>query len=126
MKKIKHILLSLALITGFMAVALPVGVGASDATDQACKLDPTSALCKDKDKNNVPKFIKTLVNVLLFVLGAVSVIVIIFAGIFYTTSIGDSALVTKAKNTLLYAVVGLIVALMSYAIVNFVLAQFKI
>jgi hypothetical protein len=113
------------LVLGFVTAFAPVGVGASAATDEACKLDPNSALCKDKSATAVPKFIKTLVNVLLYVLGAVSVVVIIFAGIFYATSGGDTALVTKAKNTLLYAVVGLIVAIMAYAIVNFVLTQFK-
>ena len=109
---------------GFVTALAPATVGASASSDEACKLDPKSALCTG-DPDAVPKFIKTLVNGLLFVLGAVSIVVIIFAGIFYTTSIGDSAMITKAKNTLLYAVIGLIVAISAYAIVNFILATFK-
>jgi multisubunit Na+/H+ antiporter MnhB subunit len=64
------------------------------------------------------------VNVLLFILGAVAVIMIVIGGIKYTTSNGDASSVTSAKNTIMYAVVGLIVALMAYAIVNFVIQQF--
>lgn len=67
---------------------------------------------------------KTITNVLLFIIGAISVIMLIIGGIRYTISSGDSAAVTSAKNTILYAIVGIIVALLSYAIVNFVLGSF--
>ena len=68
--------------------------------------------------------LKTVVNVLLFIIGAISVIMIVIGGIKYTTSNGDSSAVTSAKNTILYSVIGLVIALMAYAIVNFVLGQF--
>lgn len=128
MKKIKYILLTLGLIFSFGLAATPVSVGAaSSAFDKACADAPDSPVCKDRVDADAKArtFIKTLVNTLLYILGAVSVVVIIFAGIFYTTSIGDQALITKAKNTLLYAVIGLIVALIAYAIVNFVIDSFK-
>ncbi|MNY57155.1 hypothetical protein D3C86_1933160 [compost metagenome] len=51
---------------------------------------------------------------------------IIVSGIRYATSNGDSSAVTSAKNTLMYSVIGLIVAILAYAIVNFVLKAFKI
>ena len=63
----------------------------------------------------------TIVNVLLFIIGAISVIMLIIGGIRYTVSGGDSAAVTAAKNTILYAIVGLIVAFLAFAIVNWVL-----
>ncbi len=63
----------------------------------------------------------TVVNVLLFVIGAISVIMLIYGGIRYTTSGGNSANVTAAKNTILYAIIGLIVAFLAFAIVNWVL-----
>lgn len=123
MKKIKYILLTLGLVAGFGLVAQPAS--AFDPFGDVCSgAAATTALCKDRDKEKAPAFVKNLVNVLLYVLGAVSVVVIIFAGIFYTTSNGDAALITKAKNTLLYAVVGLIVAVLAYAIVNFVITSF--
>jgi len=62
-------------------------------------------------------------NVALFLLGAVSVLMLIYGGIRYTISGGDSAAVTSAKNTILYAIVGIIVALLAYAIVSFVIGS---
>jgi len=63
----------------------------------------------------------TIVNVLLFIIGAISVIMLIIGGIRYTISNGDSGAVTSAKNTILYAIVGLIIAFLAFAIVNWVL-----
>lgn len=63
----------------------------------------------------------TVVNTLLFVIGAVSVVMLIWGGIRYTTSAGNSSNVTAAKNTIMYAIIGLIIAFLAYAIVNWVL-----
>lgn len=122
MKKIKFILLTLGFI-GSLSLAIPQSsVGAFDVFDDACSGSAANtALCKDRDSEQVQTFAKKLVNAMLFILGAVAVIVIIFAGVFYITAMGDSAAITKAKNTLLYAVVGLVVAIAAYAIVNYVL-----
>jgi multisubunit Na+/H+ antiporter MnhB subunit len=57
------------------------------------------------------------------VLGFVAVVVIILGGVQYTTSSGDPAKVKKAKDTILYGIIGLVVALLAYAIVNFVLSS---
>jgi len=67
---------------------------------------------------------RTITDVLLFVLGAVSVIMIIIGGLRYVISGGNSTNVTAAKNTILYAIVGVIIALLSYAIIHFVLGSF--
>ncbi len=66
---------------------------------------------------------KTITNVLLFVIGAISVIMLIIGGIRYTTSNGDSGAITTAKNTILYAVIGIVIALLAYALVNFVITS---
>lgn len=68
--------------------------------------------------------LKDIVNVLLFILGAIAVIMIVVGGIRYTLSGGDSSQTKAAKDTVLYSVVGLIVAILAYAIVNFVLNSF--
>ena len=65
----------------------------------------------------------TIVNVLLFIIGAVSVVMLIYGGIRYTTSGGNANSVTAAKNTIMYAVIGLIIAIFAFAIVNFVVDQ---
>ena len=61
-----------------------------------------------------------ITSVLLFVVGAVAVVMLIFGGIRYIVSGGDQANVTAAKNTILYAIIGIIVALLAYAAVKFV------
>ena len=63
-----------------------------------------------------------IVNVLLFIIGAISVIMLIIGGIRYTVSAGDGNSVTAAKNTILYAIIGLIVAFLAFAVVNWVLS----
>ena len=68
---------------------------------------------------------ETIVNTMLFVVGAVAVIMIVYAGFRYVTSGGNSANVTAAKNTILYAVVGVVVALLAYAILDFVLLSIQ-
>lgn len=67
---------------------------------------------------------ETITNVLLFLIGAVSVIMLIIGGIRYTISNGDQGAVTSAKNTIMYAIIGLVVALLAYAIVQFVTGSF--
>jgi len=67
---------------------------------------------------------RIITNVLLFIIGAISVIMLIIGGIRYTVSGGDSGAITTAKNTILYAIVGIVVALLAFAVVNFVLGSF--
>lgn len=70
--------------------------------------------------------ITKIINVLLFLIAAVSVVMLIIGGFRYIVSQGDSTKVTSAKNTILYAIIGLIVAILAYAIVNFVMGQLGI
>jgi hypothetical protein len=61
--------------------------------------------------------------VLLVAAGIISVIMIIVGGIKYSTSSGDQAKIKSAKDTVLYAVVGLVVAIASFMIVTYVVAN---
>ena len=63
---------------------------------------------------------KKVVNIMLFVIGAVAVIMLIYGGVKYVTSGGAQDKVAEAKNTILYAIVGIVVALLAFAVVNFV------
>ncbi|HMM62022.1 MAG TPA: hypothetical protein PKC86_00510 [Candidatus Saccharibacteria bacterium] len=63
----------------------------------------------------------TVANILLFIVGALSVLMLIIGGIRYVVSGGNQTAVTAAKNTILYAIVGLVIALLAYAVINFVL-----
>lgn len=64
-----------------------------------------------------------ITNIALYLIGAISVLMLIYGGIRYTISGGDSKNVTAAKNTILYAIVGIIVAILAFAIVNFVITS---
>ncbi|MCC7543579.1 hypothetical protein IT415_02625 [bacterium] len=68
--------------------------------------------------------VQATVNTLLFIVGVASVIVIIVGGLRYVLSGGDPKNTAAAKDTILYAAIGLVVSLLAYAIVNFVLDQF--
>ena len=67
---------------------------------------------------------KTISDVMLYIIGAISVIMLIIGGIRYVVSAGEQAAVTSAKNTILYSIVGIIVAIVAYAVVNFVITSF--
>ena len=80
----------------------------------------TTSEMKGKSIDGDNGLIKTVVNVLLWAVGILSVIMIIFSGFRYITSAGDASKTKSAQSTLTYSVVGLIVAIMAYAIVNMV------
>ena len=65
--------------------------------------------------------IQTILNVVFGVVGIVAVIMIIIGGVNYTMSQGDTQKIQKAKNTIMYGIIGLVVTLLAFAIVNFVL-----
>lgn len=131
MKRIRTLLLSFLTATSLAAFALLPAAAPFVAADSCSQ--PTDCIqqgvsgvggSSSANQDDLKNFIKTIVNVLLFILGAIAVIMIIIGGIRYTTSNGDAGQVSSAKNTILYAVVGLVVAILAYAIVNFVVTTF--
>jgi multisubunit Na+/H+ antiporter MnhB subunit len=84
------------------------------------KVNCTSAGDAKNASGALTGHITGIVDTLLLIAGAIAVLIIILAGIRYVTSTGDAARVKAAKDTLLYAIVGLAVAILAYAIVNFV------
>jgi cytochrome bd-type quinol oxidase subunit 2 len=82
-------------------------------------LDATKGAA-DTGATDINSIVQRVINVLLFVVGAASVIMLIIGGIRYVVSAGDQQAVTNAKNTILYAIVGIVVAVLAYAAVRFV------
>lgn len=68
--------------------------------------------------------VKRAINILLYLVGVISLIVVIVGALRYVLSGGNPQSTNAAKDTILYAVIGLVVALLAYAIVNFVLTNF--
>lgn len=123
MKRIKIIVASLIVaIFGVVALAPVASVSALDPLGDVCANSTDSAIC-DSKPDNASKLINDLINILLFIVGALAVIMIIVSGILYVTSSGDAGKVARAKNTLMYSIVGLVVAFIAFAIVNWVLAR---
>lgn len=85
---------------------------------------PTLAQCnlpEETDNEALMPRVQMIINVVIGVIGVVAVVVIILGGVTFVTSQGEAAKITKAKNTILYGIVGLVIALLAFAIVNFVL-----
>jgi Type IV secretion system pilin len=92
-----------------------------------------SSGCSIQDRDNegkaitnstkIENVIKTIINILSAIVGAVSIIMIIIGGFKYITSSGDSNNVSSAKNTIIYALVGLIIVAFAQVIVQFVLER---
>jgi len=126
-KYIKSALLAVLLVP---VVALGVsavtsgGAVFADTTAQGIQsgIDATG---NSSPQTNLTDVFKTVVNVLLFVIGAIAVIMLIVGGLRYVLSAGNSTAVTAAKNTILYAIIGLVVAFLAYAIINWVLGALQ-
>jgi hypothetical protein cdivTM_30108 len=126
MMKIRQVIIALALVLAGGAVAPSLAYAADCGTAEQCVRNGVNQVSSTGASMTVGDIIKIVVGILLFVLGAVCVVMIVIGGIKYATSQGDQTAVSSAKNTILYAVVGLVVAIAAYAIVNFVLLQFGI
>jgi type IV secretion system pilin len=64
-----------------------------------------------------------IINTLFIVAGAIAVLIMIIGGIRYITSTGDSKRIQAAKDTILYAIMGLVVVILARAIIGFVIGN---
>ena len=121
----KKYIASLIIVASFLG--LVVFTQPAEAIDVFKNCTSNSVICTETKSGTTKtnSFIQNIVRILLFAIGTISVIMIIIGGIRYSTSNGDPGKITGAKNTILYAIVGLVVALMAYSIVYFVLGYFK-
>ncbi len=89
-----------------------------------CALNSSSAICKDlENKDGLSNTIKNTTNIVLFVAGALAVIMIIYGAIRFMTAHGNEKQVESARLIVTYSVIGLIIAILAYALVNFVLSN---
>ena len=105
---------------GVALVTAPVsalGEGGAPAGINAARGDNTPSNLANGD----PSIVRRAINIMLFGVGVLSVVMLIFGGFRYVISGGKKESVTNAKNTILYAIIGLLIAVFAYAIINFVL-----
>lgn len=127
MKHIRLFMTALAVFVGLGAATptLAPAVLAATPKSTVCQTLGSDSGCDATPNNgaNLNKVITTIVNILSIVVGVAAVIMIMVGGFRYVTSGGDSNNVTSAKNTILYAVIGLIIVGLAQAIVQFVLKR---
>jgi hypothetical protein len=137
LQKIKNKLLILASTVMFaLPLAVPVAVSASHGgghiQDGVCKganeLKITSdvagscdALPANVDETSLNDLLRRGINIFSVIVGVIAVLMIVFAGLRYITSGGDQTKVKSAKDTLLYAIIGLVIVALAQLIVRFVL-----
>lgn len=128
--------LRIYLMSGLLlgTILIPVTVSAQlfeQGKNQACEaLNLTNGsvvagqgreACGTTNNNRITSVIDTVLRILSLVVGVIAVVMVIIAGLKYITSQGDSAGVSSAKNTLLYAIIGIIIVALAQFIVQFVL-----
>ena len=92
----------------------------NDNTKEVCKgIEATGGDCNPDDTVN--KIIKNIINVFSWVVGVVAVIMVMYGGFVYVTAGGDSAKVTKGRQVITYALIGLVIVALAQVIVKFVL-----
>lgn len=126
--KLKNLALALLLASGLLFILAPV------ATTSALDCDASTKNAIQCGSNNVSgttgnaqktvnDTITSVINILSVIVGIVAVIMIIFGGFRYVTSAGDTTKVAGAKNTILYAVIGLVIVALAQVIAKFVLGK---
>lgn len=122
-------LAAITLATGFALYFSPA-VQAVNLYGDGCN-GASGAVCNDIDKGGTDASktaaagaISTIIDVLIYVMAAVSVIVIVIGGFQMLVSQGEAEKIKRSRQMIVYALIGLVVALAGWAVVNFVLGQF--
>lgn len=128
---VKRLLACVAATLGLaFFAATPVFADCSEPNPNACANNICNCICvSEKIKSasgcggtaeaDVKNVVQNILNSIILVLGLVAVVFVVIGGIGYMTSAGDAGKMKKAKDTILYACIGLIVTVLSFAIVNF-------
>ena len=124
LKSIKIVSLIIASLLGLgVLTTTPVFADPDDPIDICQNNDIPAPVreangCNNVAENKLPTVVQSILNVVIGLTGIVAVIFIIIGGVQYMTSTGDATKIQKAKNTILYAVIGLAVVILAFVIVN--------
>lgn len=126
-KKITHTVLATVGIFSLMTL-VTAGLSFQPAYADTKKQVQEAVKDIDSDPNSnkgtkVTDVIRNVIGILSFLVGMIAVLMIVIAGFRFVTSNGDAGTVSSAKNTIIYAVIGIIITVMAYAIVNFILTN---
>ncbi len=124
MKKYVFILAAIFVLAAVM-ISAPHTFAASPAANNICSGVQLTGTASCTDTTGLTNIVKTVINILSLIVGLTAVIFIIVGGFKFVTSSGDAQKVASARNTIIYAVVGLAVAALAQFIVAFVLSKVK-
>ena len=121
----KTLKLILPLLVCVFMIGLCVAMSADTSAAMTLREGAEAAKCDECPENlfGDEGVFKQITNIVLYIVGVVAVIMLIIGGIKYVVSGGDAKKVTDAKNTVLYAIIGLVIAFLAFAIVNFVITS---
>lgn len=126
--KLRKLLLIGLMVASLGATALPPKLayaeddvcGNNDIAEEVRK----AAGCKEfSTADKLPSTVLTILNSIIAVSGVIAVIFVIIGGVSYMTSAGDPGKAKKAKDTILYALIGMVICVLAFAIVNFVILK---
>jgi hypothetical protein len=131
--RVRKIITSLSIAAAFMVpIAVPAIAAAQTpppnipvglCTGANLSTTPATNCTGEETGGTINNLIATVINIFSLVVGVVAVIMIIIGGLKYITSGGDSSNITGAKNTILYAIIGLVIVALAQVIVRFVLGK---
>lgn len=131
MQKIKLLLVSIMSVFAMGVSIVPAApvMAQSDTGNALCNgatgsLNPTDDCDTASGSTTLTTTIKRVIQLFQLIVGLISVFMIIFGGLKYITSGGNDGAVKGAKNTILYAVIGLVIVAIAQAVVQFVLNRF--
>ena len=131
MQAMKRLMLIAFMIFGGVTMGTATAIASSDASaivGKACEISPSLAGCDPGDQkldgNPDPRgltYFQVFLNIFLFAAGIAAFVFVIIGGVRYITSTGDPARIESAKNTLLYAIIGLIITVLAVPISAFII-----
>ncbi len=115
---VKNIVTAAVSLSMVLAIGIPSLVGAQSKEDIKQGVDITGT-----ESTSVDSAVKATIDILSVVVGVIAVIMIIIGGLKYVTSNGDSNSISSAKNTIIYALIGIVVVAIAQSVVRFVLGK---
>lgn len=120
----KRFLSKVILLSLLLAMWVPASVASAQNLNQACDIDAKSALCKENKVgggNRIYGLLRSVANLVSLVAGVAGVVMIMIGGFRYIRGSGDPNALGEARNTILYALIGLVVAATAQILIAFVL-----
>ena len=122
---LKTIAKSLIIAFALIGISLPTSPVFANACDSSLPADVREANGCNSSKDNLSPAIQGIINGVIGILSIIAVVFIVVGGVQYMTSGGDSGKVKTAKNTILYALIGLVICVLAFAIVNWLIGVLK-